>query len=118
MDNLQTMLDMQRQLQITGIGIDPKELEGEDRINFSKDMILALLDEVHEVLNEMGWKPWATSRHFNEELVQKELIDAWHFFMNLLLAAGVDGQKLFELYTDKNRENLDRWQRGYTGTDK
>ena len=115
MNPIARMLDMQKKLQIEGIGTDPTELEGEERTVFIRNMVLALLDEVHEVLGEVGWKPWAKSRHVNEERAKEELVDAWHFFMNLMLAVGLTADELYEGYIEKNRVNLERWQSGYTG---
>src|SRR5690606_25002112 len=94
-------------------GLDPADLPEEERIEFIRWNVLALTDELHEALNECGWKPWATSRHVNEEAALKELIDAWHFFMNLLWAIGGRALKdndaladaLFNAYVAKNKRN-------------
>lgn len=47
----------------------------------------ALEDELHEAMAEVGWKPWAKSNHFNAIRFVEEMVDAWHFFMNMLLVA-------------------------------
>jgi hypothetical protein len=114
-DRLAIMLNMQSELQERSYGQRIEELEGEERIQMFKEMYVALVDELHESLGEMGWKPWATSKHFNEAAVQGELIDAWHFFMNLLILSGMDPEQMFEKYMAKHRKNQQRQIDGYDG---
>lgn len=84
-----------------------------DRIDEFKDMVLALQDELHEALGEIGWRPWATSRHFNVEAVQGELVDAWCFLMSLMLLAGLDAPTLYRKYMAKMAINHKRQDDGY-----
>lgn len=114
-DRLAIMLNMQSELQERFYGQRMEDLEGEERIQKFKEMYIALVDELHEALGEMGWKAWATSKHFRTEAVQGELIDAWHFFMNLFLLADIDAEKLFEAYMKKNAKNKQRQIDGYDG---
>lgn len=97
-----------------GIGI-PGADRPEERAQFVRDMILSLEDELHEALNEIGWKPWQTSRHFNEDAYKAELVDAWHFFLNLMLVIGMDEDDLVAGYFDKRTKNLQRRDDGYDG---
>jgi hypothetical protein len=115
MSDLNTMLEMQRQLQVKHYGKDPADLSGEERALFIKDMVLALTDELHEALQEVGWKPWATSRHVNDEAFKGELIDAWHFFMNLILVSGMDPFDFMQRYISKHDKNASRQEAGYDG---
>lgn len=88
-----------------------------ERTTYIKDMMLAALDELHEALDEVGWKPWASSRHVNRDAFLSELVDALQFVMNLMVAAGADAQEVSDqLY----RKHLVNWQRlnGYTGLEK
>lgn len=114
-DHLTDIFERQRALQIEKMGGDPGELIGELEIQFFKDMTLALTDELHEALNEIGWKPWATSKHFNYDAVKGELVDALHFFVNLCLVAQVSADDLYEAYCDKNKKNHIRQEQGYDG---
>lgn len=86
-----------------------------ERINEFKDMVMALQDELHEALAEIGWKPWAESRHFNVEAVQGELVDAWCFLMSLMLLAGLDAPTLYQKYMTKMAINHKRQDNGYDG---
>lgn len=106
---------------------DPRDLlenNPEAWADFMRWNAFALEDEIHEAMAEIGWKPWATSRHLNREAFMKEMVDGWHFFMNLMLAVSPGrspaeiAHEFQELYLEKNQVNAERQQRGYTGTDK
>lgn len=114
-DRLGTIFSQQRLLQKNAYGYDPSEMEGEQRIQFIKDMNLALQDELHEFLQEVGWKPWATSRHVNEDAAKGELVDALHFFVNLCMVVNMDAQELFDRYMEKRKRNEQRQIEGYDG---
>lgn len=126
---LHEFLMMQRQLQIRmkeaspHLAGDPMELEGDERADFMRWNAFALDDEIHEALAEVGWKPWATKRHVNHPQFMQEMVDAWHFFLNLLLAgAGAAGLTIKDMatmfenyYLEKNAKNLQRQIEGYDG---
>lgn len=112
---LSRMMRLQKKLQLETYGIDYDGMDDEERIKQFKDMHIAITDELHEALGEMGWKPWAKSKHFDKAAVQAELIDAWHFFMNLMLIAGLTPDELLEQYERKRLKNMARQQEGYDG---
>lgn len=85
-NSLWQFLDAQHELQVEAMGSDPMLLQGEERLEFIRWNVLALEDELHEMLGETGWKPWAKSQHVHEVPALKEMIDAWHFFMNIMMA--------------------------------
>lgn len=109
------MLELQRELQINSYGKDPATLEGDERMDFIRWNVLALEDELHEALAETGWKPWAKSQHVNEQAFAGEMVDAWHFFMNLMLAAHMSAETLEEGYLAKRLKNAARQRAGYDG---
>lgn len=116
MSALVQMFNAQRDLQIKAYGKDPSTIvDPEEQVQFIKDMVLAASDELHEFLGEIGWKPWATSRHINTEDAKGELVDLWHFFMNLMLAIGMTPLDLFEGYMEKRGRNIKRQADGYDG---
>lgn len=115
-DRLAVLFEEQRQLQIKAYGKDPADItDPEERIQFIKDMTYALEDELHEMTGEVGWKPWATSRHVNEEAAQGELVDAFHFFMNLCMVVNMTPDMLFAKYLKKRKRNEERQKEGYDG---
>ena len=115
-DRLQEMFDLQGNLQRETYGSHPADItDPKERIQFLKDMNLALQDELHEFLGESGWKPWASSQHVNEEAAQGELVDAFHFFMNLCMAVNMTPDMLFDKYKAKRLKNIKRQEEGYDG---
>lgn len=116
MSDLNELLEAQAALQLKmPQGLDPRNMSEEEKALFIKDMTLALTDELHELLAEVGWKPWASSRHVNVESARGELIDALHFFLNLALALDLDGDTIKELYHAKHQKNQQRQEEGYDG---
>lgn len=115
MDRLTEIFTRQLRLQQVINGYDLDEQTVEQRIANIKENVLACTDELHEALNEVGWKQWATSRHVNENALKKELIDAAHFLINLMLHAGMTADEFFTLYLAKNKRNFERQVEGYDG---
>lgn len=116
MDYLERMLKMQAELQERYHGKEPIDLEGDERKDFVRTMVLACTDELHEALREVPWKPWSGNKLWDEigtENFKLELVDAWHFFMNLMLVSGMTAEELFNAYLTKNRVNHDRIDDGY-----
>lgn len=112
---LEIIFDRQYDLQVKSFNVDPAKLDPEARIQFIKDMTLALTDEMHEMLAEIGWKPWAKSRHINREAVAGELIDALHFWVNICIAVGLYPDEIKRLYLAKAAINAKRQEDGYDG---
>jgi dimeric dUTPase (all-alpha-NTP-PPase superfamily) len=116
-DRIDHMFDLQEALQSDtyGDGLSPRNFTNEGKIAFIQTNILALTDELHEALAEVGWKPWASSRHINEDAFKGELVDAFHFFMNLCITVGLDPQELYVRYIKKRAKNIARQEEGYDG---
>jgi hypothetical protein len=60
-DRLSRMIEMQRELQTKTYGHDFTVMSTQDRVHFIKENVLAMTDELHELLAETSWKPWAKS---------------------------------------------------------
>lgn len=73
----------------------------------------ALLHEVVELQRETGWKWWKTEKEIEDKRIQEEIIDLWHFLIQLSMEAGLDPELLVSKYTEKNKENTKRQQQGY-----
>lgn len=115
MSVLQQILNRQRELQKKYYGVDVATLTDEQRAEYIRSMALALADELHEALNETGWKPWATSRHINREAYLGELIDVLHFWANLVLVVNTNEEELTAMYFAKADKNAKRQLAGYDG---
>ena len=118
---LESMLDMQQDLQ-KRLGADFSNMTPQERVAFIKEHSIHLNQEINEMLYELPYfKPWKdysklTSGQTQEmlEKARMELIDAWHFFMNIALALGMSSEQFYMMYSAKNRENHRRQDDGYT----
>ncbi len=90
-------------------------------------------DEIQELLQAIGgseignasWKYWKTSHKIAKEKkfselsedekkeAHMEVIDIWHFFMNIMLILGIDSKMMTNYYFSKNEENGRRQNEGY-----
>lgn len=116
MDRLEEMLRMQEELQRKYSLISPKDLPDDKAIDFVRTMVLAAEDELHEALRETPWKPWSKSAAWTRDMhdrYQDELVDVFHFFMNLMLVVDMSAEELFKRYLRKNSINHDREDNGY-----
>jgi len=117
---LKTIMDMQNGLQ-KRLGYDFEKMSDQERAQFMRDHRGYLADEVAEALYEMPfYKRWKNYDGLSLEegkqawdKVRMELIDALHFFVNLLLAAGMSAEDVYKLYLMKNAENHRRQDAGY-----
>jgi dimeric dUTPase (all-alpha-NTP-PPase superfamily) len=73
----------------------------------------ALVHEAIELQRETNWKWWKKENNLESKKIQEEIIDIWHFLIQLSIEAGLDSRKLIELYIKKNKENLNRQIKGY-----
>lgn len=96
-------------------GKHPTELDDAAKMEYLRTNFLALFNEVNEAMDETGWKPWATSNHINYEAYRSELVDAFHFFLNLLFTAGITPHEFFNKFMEKNDRNRQRQVEGYDG---
>lgn len=115
-DRLAEMLRLQAELQQIMPPI--REFPASDLVVLMaqiRENILACTDELHEAMNETGWKPWASESFINNEAFRNELVDAWHFFMNLMILGGMTADDLYEGYLAKRKINAQRQIDGYDG---
>ncbi|MBA3750305.1 MAG: dUTP diphosphatase [Nitrosopumilus sp.] len=73
----------------------------------------ALMHEAIELQRETNWKWWKKAVKMSPEKIQEEIIDIWHFLIQISIEAGLDSKKLLEKYVEKNEENLKRQVKGY-----
>ena len=80
---------------------------------FINEQILATVDELMEALRETPWKSWKKNQTLNEENFKEELIDVWHFLINLSLASGMDSIEVYKRFVGKNQINHKRQDEKY-----
>lgn len=121
MDRLAEIFTRQEVLQrhVYHVPLEYLKNQPDTRAEYVRMNVLGASSELHEALNETGWKPWATSQHFNTDAVIGECVDAFHFIINIMLASGIAPDRLadmfFEKYLEKNERNGTRQEEGYDG---
>lgn len=110
------MMEMQRALQRKINGYDLEDQSDTLRVHNIMINVVALTSELHEALAETSWKPWAKGESFvRDDQFRAELIDAFHFMMNLFLHAGMTADDVWVGYAAKHGVNLKRQDDGYDG---
>ena len=125
-DSIVDMFKMQRSLQDTlaktGRAIDLETATHKEKINDISAQWRNMTLEFAELLERLPFKEWKTypAETLNgfkddEDMLETyyEYIDMFHFFMNIGLNLGIDGETFEKLYVTKNKENFDRQARGY-----
>jgi len=103
--SLETMFEKQRDFQ--------KKLKSDFKSKeYQKEMALALMIEVGEFMNEVDWKSWKHNHIEDEEKIKEELIDVWHFLINITLP-WMSCVELYERFEQKNNKNKLRQMEGY-----
>ena len=112
-DKLEDLFERQKELQ-KKFGNDLDGFNEEERQQYTKDNILGLLDETHEILRETNWKHWRkTKKPVNPENLKEEMADAFHFFINLCLAWDFSAVEIYEAYISKDEEIYNRIKEDY-----
>ena len=116
MGKLNKIFELQKQFQIIlgdNIPIHKFDIITKENVELIKNQILALYDEVGEALREVPWKPWKENENFNVSKFRMELIDIFHFLVNLFLLSGMDAEYTYTLFQSKNSINRRRQKDGY-----
>lgn len=119
-DKLEHIFEEQNMLQYKLFKKDTLMLNDTDGQKFINLNCLAIIDEIMEALRETRFKNpnyikfgWKKTQKLNNEKFKEELVDVFHFFVNLCLVSGMDANELHERYMKKRTENLRRNKDGY-----
>lgn len=121
-DMFNMQLSLQNHLAEKGRAINYNTASFKERVDDITKQWRNMNMEMTELLERLPWKEWKTYSpeqlaDFESEEARLETlyeyIDVFHFFMNIGLALGIDGDTFEKLYTTKNKENFDRQERGY-----
>ncbi|MGL1902761.1 MAG: dUTPase [Fibrobacterales bacterium] len=77
----------------------------------------AMDDESRELKDELLWKWWSKDS-LDMQNIRVEIVDQLHFWISLALSSGMDANKVFDIYYQKNLVNIERQEKGYNKTDK
>ena len=73
----------------------------------------ALVHECIELQRETQFKWWKKPKPLDYEKIDEEIIDIWHFLIQLSIERGMDPEKVIQIYNKKLDENIKRAQTGY-----
>lgn len=109
-------LESTKKLQEEAFGLDYSKLKGDKLADYFVMNHTALVTELTEFMQEVGWKDWAQPRGWvNRDNAIKELVDAAHFLSNLACAIGVTDSEWEQAYQAKQALNRERQVKGYDG---
>jgi hypothetical protein len=81
-----------------------------------RDMALRGVEEMFEALQHLkNWKPHRDTeiQEFHRDDFIEEVVDAFNYFLSVLVLMGVDATEFFEAYTGKDKIIHQRIKRGY-----
>jgi len=81
-----------------------------------RDTALKGVEEMFEALQHLkNWKPHRDTEvpEFNREEFLEEVVDAFNYFLSVLVLVGVDSSDFYEAYTKKDLVIRDRLKTGY-----
>lgn len=115
-------LSLQKKLAESGRGVDYENADFMANVNDITVQWRNLTLEFAELLERLPFKSWKTYSEADKTgfVSEEQKLETWyeyadmaHFFINIGLALGIDGDTLERLYVSKNAENFDRQKRGY-----
>ena len=140
MNKLQEMIDRQKDLQYELAKKYPdrkaNKILGIDDVGGIVDILKYMREyideEITEVIDALGLednavrKPWKKSydrlreRRFpdsfsieQEYKIKEEVIDVFHFMLNIFIVVGLSADEIYEIYMNKNDENFKRQRLNY-----
>jgi dimeric dUTPase (all-alpha-NTP-PPase superfamily) len=66
---------------------------------------LAMESEIDEIRREVNWKWWKNPKLIDDDALQGEVIDMWHFLLSLSRVVGLTPETIHSIYMEKNAEN-------------
>ena len=85
------------------------DLPNEWLVNYSK----AIKEELLELDDELLWKWWSKDK-IDMQNIRVELIDILHFLVSAMMCAGLNAEKVFDIYRQKHAINIKRQDTEYS----
>jgi dimeric dUTPase (all-alpha-NTP-PPase superfamily) len=117
MDKLDKMFEMQRTL-CRRIGVNTSNLSDEEKIKWILNYSRAIQQEIAELVDSVPWKWWAKYQKLDEQNARVEVIDIFHFLIDIAQVLGMSSNDVYEIYCKKNSINHQRQDSGYTTKNK
>ena len=94
----------------------PLDISEKKNQQICRDMALRGVEEMFEALQHLkNWKPHRATeiREFDREEFLEEFVDAFNYFLSVLVLTGVDSDELFKAYVKKDKVIHERLKNGY-----
>lgn len=99
------------------LGFDwPLDLSEKKNQQYVRDMALRGVEEMFEALQHLkNWKPHRKTEvtEFNRDDFLEEVVDAFNYFLSLLVLTGFNEEDFIEAYRNKDQIIRDRLRAGY-----
>lgn len=109
MDTLETIFKLQREL-ATLLASERYPRIKEERISA---LATAIVHEAVEIQRLTNWKWWKKPMEFDEVQAREEVIDLWHFLIQMSLELGMTPKDILNEYQKKHQVNIERQKNGY-----
>jgi dimeric dUTPase (all-alpha-NTP-PPase superfamily) len=111
-DKLEHLFELQKTLQKRIEKIDKLPAVMPEKIPMQ---VTALIGEIGEILEEFqAWKAWRKNPpDYDREKLLLEVVDAYHFIINIALYLGFDADDIYDSFTKKNKVNHNRQDDNY-----
>jgi len=93
-----------------------KDLSSKASQQICRDLALRGVEEMFEALQHLkNWKPHKITedKNFNKEEFLEEIVDAFNYFLAMLIVVDCDEEQLFEAYKKKDKIIRERLKNGY-----
>lgn len=109
MDKLEELFKLQKELTAI-ITSERYPRTKEERVS---SLATAIIHEAAEVQTLTNWKWWKKPTEFNEVQAKEEVIDLWHFLIQLSIELGMTPNQILDEYLKKYQVNKERQKNGY-----
>ncbi len=94
----------------------PVDISTKDSQQHVRDTVLKGVEEMFESLAHLkNWKPHRLTQNtdFDHDAFLEEYVDAFNYFLSVLVMLGITPEELFEAYAKKDKIIHERINRGY-----
>lgn len=116
MDKLEEIFRLQQELN-ERIGVKTEALDDTAKAQWTLNYVLAMRQELSELVDSVPWKWWAKYQKFDEQNAKVEIVDLFHFLVSLAQVYGMSPNDIYDAYLKKNQINHKRQDTGYAVKD-
>lgn len=111
-DSLIQMFNKQKEFQKLLTGIELPKVNY-TQLNYTMTALIAELGEVLQA--DKNWKNWKRTKDLNvdRDALLDEVVDVFHFVINMALYLGYDAQDVIKKFDEKNAVNFERQNNNY-----